>query len=116
MKKLLITAALCASILPANADPQTADAYAELVCDTMGTKVMDRYVISAEHLAEANESRKSLADGCKKFFLLFKDGVITKDQLNTALDDLFKGYLTILDGVFPRKRTHHMIHMDHSPS
>jgi hypothetical protein len=64
MKKLLITTALCASILPANADAQSAtpnaDAYAELVCDAEGMKVMDQFVISAEHLADANAARKRL--------------------------------------------------------
>lgn len=104
MKKLLITTALCASILPANADQHDADAYAELVCDKMGTQVMDEYVISAEHLADANETRKDFADGCKKLFLMFKDGLITKDQLDTTLADAFKSYIKTMNGVLPRKR------------
>ena len=105
MKKLLMTTALCASILPANADPQTVDAYAELVCDKMSTKVMDEYVISAEHLADANATRKDFADGCNKLFLLFKDGQLTKDEFATALGNAFKGYVKTFDDVLPKQRT-----------
>lgn len=108
MKKLLITTALCASIIPANADAQSAtpnaDAYAELVCDKMGTQVMDEYVISDEHLADANETRKDFADGCKKLFLMLKDGLITKDQLDTTLADAFKSYIKTMNGVLSKKR------------
>jgi hypothetical protein len=105
MKKLLMAAALCASIQSANADQQAADAYAELTCDTMGTKVMDQFVISDEHLADTNAARKNYAEFCKKLFLLFKDGTLTKDQFDTALGDAFKGYIKTFDDAFPRQRT-----------
>ena len=105
MKKLLITTALCASILPANADQQTANAYAELVCDKMGTKVMDQFVISAEQLADANAARKDFAESCKKLWRLFGDGVITNNMLETAQGDLLKGYIKTFDEAFPRQRT-----------
>ena len=105
MKKLLMTAALCASILPANADQQAADAYAELSCDKMGTTVMDQFVISAEQLADANAARKNYAEFCKKLWRLFGDGTLTKDEFATALGDAFKGYVKTFDDVLPRKRT-----------
>ena len=105
MKKLLITAALCASILPANADQQAADAYAELYCDKMGARVMDQFVISDEHLADANTARKDFAEVCKKLWRLLGDGVITKDKHETALHDALKGYVKTFDEVFPRQRT-----------
>jgi len=84
MKKLLITAALCASILPANADQQAADAYAELYCDKMGTRVMDQFVISDDQLAYANAARKDFADGCRKLFRLSGDGVITPGHVRNG--------------------------------